>query len=200
MFSLSETKAARRRPCNNSSDVDAALSLLGYGRLLVHVDARESDGVDVPRALEGVQLVVHHPAVLEADAVLPVDGSAGAGRVEGLGRVHEGVVVVHLRLAIRLHDDGKFPVGAARKRLVGVHLRPIEVVLHGVGVAGLSQQVAVHHGLIDGVVDVGLVVRSRLGELHVGRTEDVPLAHVDGGLFVLAGFVPPPVGKGRHKP
>lgn len=68
------------------------------------------------------------------------------------------------------------------------------MVLQRVRVAGVSQQVAVHHGLVDGVVDVRLVVRPRLGELHVVGTEDVPLAHVNGRLLVLAGFVPLPVG------
>lgn len=100
------------------SGAEAARSLLGCGRQLVRVGAGQPDGVYIPRALEGVQLVVHHPAVFEAHAVLPVNGSAGSGRVEGLRRVQEGVVVVRLGLAVRLGDDGQLPVGGARERLV----------------------------------------------------------------------------------
>ena len=93
--------------------------------------------------------------------------------------------MLHLGLGIRFFDDRQLSITGARKGLIGVHLRPVEVVLHALGVAGVAQEMSVDHGLVDGGVDVGLVVGAVFGEMPVTRAEDIPLAHVDGGFFVL---------------
>lgn len=154
--------------------------LLGDGRLRVPVGPRQPYGVHFPRVLERVQLVVHHPAVLEAQAVLPIDGGARPRRHEALGRVQEGVELLRLGVALRLFDDGQLSV---RKRLVRVHLHSVVSVVQAVGVAGVGQQVTVHHGLIDGVVDVGVVVGSAF-EADFTGLEDTPFANVDGCFLV----------------
>ena len=105
--------------------------------------------------------------------------------MERLRRVQVRLVLVHLGLVVLLFDCRQVSIRRACECLVRVHLHPFVTILQAVGVAGVAQQVSVHHRLIDGVVDVGFVVRASFGEVHVTRAEDVPLADVDGRLFVL---------------
>lgn len=167
-----------------TSQADTLRRLLCYGRLGVHVNARESDCVYIACALKRVQFVVHHPAVLETKAFLTLDRGARTGREETLRWVQECLVLVLWRLVVRLIDYRQISISGASERLIRVHLHPIEMALHAVRVAGIPQQVAVHHCLIDGVVDMRLVVRPCFGEVHVAWTEDIPFAYVDGGLHV----------------
>ncbi len=90
-----------------------------------------------------------------------------------------------------LFDYRQISIGRACKCLIGVHLHPVVVVLHAVGVGGVTQQVAVHHGLIYGGVDVGFIVRPTFAEVPVTWTEDIPFANVDGGLLVPVIFLFP---------
>lgn len=105
--------------------------------------------------------------------------------MERIRRVQERLVLVHLGLMVRLLDYRQVSISRACECLVRVHLHPFVIVLQAVGVAGVAQQVSVHHRLIDGVVDVGFVVRASFGEVHVTWAEEIPRADVDGRLFVL---------------
>lgn len=144
------------RKCN--SLVTGLQGVLGDGWLRFHVDARQPYGVHIPGALERVQLIVHHPAVLESEAILPIDRGARPRRQETLGRLQERTKLLHLGIVVRLFDGGQLSIGGTAKALVGVHLHAVVAVLQAVGIAGIREQVAVHHRLIYGDVDVGVVV------------------------------------------
>lgn len=159
--------------------MDTLQGVLGDGWVRLHVDARQPYGVHIPRALERVQLIVHHPAVLESEAVLPIDRGARPWRHETLGRVQEGAKLLQLGIVVWLFDDRQLCVGGAAKSLVRVHLHSTVTVLEAVSVAGIREQVTVHHRLIYGVVDVGVVFGSTF-EGHFIRAEDVSFADVDG--------------------
>lgn len=92
---------------------------------------------------------------------------------------------------VRLFDDGQLSISGASKCLIGIHLRAIVMVLQAVGVAGITQQVAIHHRLVYGVVDMRLVVGPSFAEVPVARTEDVPFADVDGRLVLLLSLLFP---------
>lgn len=145
-----------------------------------HVNTGEPDRVHITCALECVKFIVHHPAILETEAVLSVDRSAWTGWDESLRGVQERREMFHLRLVVWLFDYRQLSISGACKCFIRVHLDPFEVVLHAVSIAGVAQQVAIHHCLIYGVVDMGFVVRPSFGKVHVTRTEDVPFANVDG--------------------
>lgn len=95
------------------SGLHGFLRLRRLRRLRRRIDAGESDGVEVASAFERVELVVLHPAVLEAQAVLPADGSMRAGRDERLRGVQERPTPVQLGFRIRLFNDGQRVVSVA---------------------------------------------------------------------------------------
>lgn len=161
--------------------------LLCHLPLWLRVNIKQLDRVYFPSALERVQLIVHHPAVLEYEAVLSVNGSAWTGGDECLRGV-QWLVQVHLWLWLRFLDYRQRPVNGACKCAIRVHLHPFEVVWQVVGVVGLIQQVSVHHRVIYGLVDVGVVFRSAFGEVVVAWAEDIPFAHVDGRVLVRPCF------------
>lgn len=75
---------------------------------------------------------------------------------------------------------------------VGVDRLSLEVGLDGAHIAGLAEQVAIHHGVFDGGVDMRLIVRPGFGEHAVAWDEDIiPFPYVDGSLIDHRSFLLP---------
>lgn len=145
--------------------VSIVVPLIIYHRWRQRVDIRQADGVGVSGVLEGVQLVVHHAAVLEAQAVHRPQRGARPRRAEGFSGVQERAELFLLVVLCRRLDYG------------WLHVSGVGAIDSGLSAVVVTHQLAVRHGVIDGVVDRGAVVRF---EGRLCWAEQVAFGVVDG--------------------
>lgn len=149
---------------------------------------RQTNGIYIPSTLESVQLVMHHPTIFESYASLRHQWRTRPLKIKGVGRVQERLKGISISSSsvqrifsgrIRSWWDG---VRGSRERTVRIYLMsvaPGSVV--NLCRLVLVQKMSVHRGVINGGVDVGLIVCSRFWEGGVTRKESFPSGQIDGG-------------------
>lgn len=99
------------------------------------------------------------------------------GWYESLRGIHKHFVP---GLWIWFFNDRQRSISGACESAVGVCLNAVILVWKRLAVAGVTQQMAIDHRFIYGVIDVRFIFRSGFGEVHVRWPEDIPFGHVYG--------------------
>lgn len=149
---------------------------------------RQTNGIYIPNTLESVQLIMHHPTIFKSYASLRHQWRTRPWKIKGVGWGQERLKCI----SISSSSVQRIFSGRIRSRWDGVHgsrERTVCVYLMSVAPGSivdlcrlvLVQKMSVHRGVVNGGVDVGLIVCSGFWEGGVAWKERFPSGQIDGG-------------------